>query len=320
MKTKLYFRIAALVLAMSLVFSACKKRKAFKEEDGQTSVDNRDVQAENDLAVKDINDAIGQYNKLRGKGEQANATTDICGMTVDTSGLSSGSIRLNYNGTTCLNRKRSGAIRLTIQDYANGKRWKDVGCVVKVEFLNYKVERTSDDKSIQLDGTQSLINETGGSWWEFVWLKTQSSLGVRSEGKGLNVTFDDGSTASYNIHRRVTYTMPGDTLKNLTCRIEGTGSLNGLSNLENYGITRDGDEFTSQVKTPLVLTLTCGWWAPVEGEVNIKVESKDFTLNCLFGVNSAGSSVAVGQNDCPYGWKVEWKYKKRVRNKVVKYY
>lgn len=319
-KKQFFFGSAMLMLAFALTLGSCKKKREFKDEDGQTSIDNRDAQSENDLAVNDINDAIGNQSKLRGKGETANGISALCGGSIDTTGLSMGSITLMYNGTTCNNRKRTGSIRLTVQDFQNGKRWKDVGCVVKVEFLNYRVERASDDKSIQLDGVQYITNETGGTWWEFVILKTQSSLGVKSEGNSLQVTFDDGKTASYNIHRRVTYTMPGGDLQNLTCTAEGTGSLNGLNNLENYGLTRDGDEFTSQVVTPVVWNWTCGWWAPIRGEVNIVVDSKDFALNCLFGVNSTGTSMDAGPNDCPYGWKIEWKHKKKVRNKVIKYY
>lgn len=319
MRVKFYINCLVALLAALVLFSACQKKKAFKEEDGQSSVDNRDALSENDQAVNDINDAIGAQGKLRGKGEEASGTTQLCGASVDTTYINQGVITLNYNGTTCSNRKRTGAIRLTLQSYTTGKRWKDQGAVVMVEFLNYKVERASDDKSITLNGVQYLTNETGGTWWEFLILKTQPSLGIKSEGNSLQVTFDDGKTASYNIHRRVVYTMPTGDLQSLTCTAEGTGSLNGLGNLENYGLTRDGDEFTSQVVTPIVWNWTCGWWAPIQGEVNVKVDSKEFTLNCLFGVNSSGNSVNVGANDCPYGWKVEWKLKKKTRSKVIRY-
>ena len=63
------FRILVLSMSLLLVFSACKKRKAFNDEDGQSSIDNREVQSENDAAVNDINDVVSQQNKLRGKGE-----------------------------------------------------------------------------------------------------------------------------------------------------------------------------------------------------------------------------------------------------------
>lgn len=318
MTTKHLLKISTLGLCLMLAVSSCKKKNEFKEEDGQTSIDNRDAQSENDAAINDINEAIGQQSKLGSKGAETSAVTgDICGLTIDTLGLSGGSIKLMYNGTTCNNRTRTGSIKLTIQDFANGKRWKQAGCVVKVEYLAYKITRASDGKSIQLDGVQYLTNETGGGWLEFLIFKTQPSLGVTIKGNSLNVMFEDGKTASYNINRRITYTLPGGII---TCTAEGIGSLNGIGNLENYGLTRDGDEFTSQVTTPIVWNLTCGWGAPVQGEVNIKVDSKDFELKCLFAVDAQGNAVTVGANNCAYGWKVEWKYKKKTKKKVIKYY
>ncbi|MFO0321259.1 MAG: hypothetical protein ACK504_02390 [Bacteroidota bacterium] len=161
-----------------------------------------------------------------------------------------------------------------------------------------------------------MTNETGGTWWELIILKTQPSLASSITGTNLNVTFDDSKTAIYNINRRFTYSYPSDLL---TCTGEGIGSSDGLSNLENYGTTRDGDKFTSQVTTPIVWNLTCGPWAPVNGEVNIKVVGKDFALKVLFSVNASGSPVSASANNCPYGWKVEWTYKNKTDKKVFGY-
>ncbi len=65
-------------------------------------------------------------------------------------------------------------------------------------------------------------------------------------------------TASYNINRKFTYTYNPTTIV-LTCVGEGIGITSGsLSNLENFGTTRDGDLFTSQVTTPIVWLLQHG--------------------------------------------------------------
>jgi hypothetical protein len=314
-----YYSVAILIVAAGLTFTSCKKTD-FDKEDGQASSDNRDVQSENDAATNDVNDAIGQQATLHGRGVDVVRTTgvtgNICGLTIDTTGMVAGTIKLNYNGTSCNNRTRTGSIRLTIQDFVNGKRWKNVGCILKVEYLAYKITRTSDGKSIQLDGTQYITNETGGTWWELLILKTQSSLATSVKGTDLNVTFDDGKTAIYNINRKITYTLPGGII---TCTGEGIGSSNGLSNLENYGTTRDGHAFTSQVTTPIVWNLTCGANAPVQGAVDIKVADKEFDLKCTFGVDSKGNTVTPAPNSCAYGWKVEWTYKKKTNNKIFNY-
>ena len=304
-----------------LLLSGCDKNKtAFKNEDGASTVDNRTAQSENDAAVSDVNDVMGNQGSLRGKGEEATGTTgvlgNICGMSLDTGNTRFGSIKLNYNGTTCNNRTRTGSIVLTIVDYALGKRWKTKGCVLKVEYLDYKIKRASDGKSIQFNGIQYITNETGGTWWELFIIKTQTSLSHGVTSSNLLATFEDGKTATYNINRRITYSFPNNIV---TCTAEGTGTSDGLSNLENFGTTRDGDAFTSQVTTPIIWNLTCGAGAPIQGEVNLKVASKAFDLKCLFGVDASGNSITVGTNNCPYGWKLEWTYKKDNNKKIIGY-
>lgn len=322
MKTKgLLFGISGLLLASVLTFTACKKKQEFKNEDGQASADNRTVQSENDAAINDVNTEISNNSLLRGRtsnGASINSVLGIttAGYTIDTTGVHLGTIKINYDGTTISNRSRTGSIRLTIQNYAQGKRWKDVGCVLQVDYLAYKITRASDSKSVQFDGTQLLTNVTGDGWWELLITKTKSSIATSVTGSNLNVLFEDGKTAVYNINRKFTYTFPNNIL---TCTGEGIGSSGGLNNLENYGTTRDGDAFTSEVSTPIVWNLTCGWWAPIQGKAIIKVDSKDFSLDCTFGVDATGNPVTVGLNQCPYGWKVEWSYKNKTSKKIFGY-
>jgi hypothetical protein len=322
MKTKsVLFAISGVIVASALTFTSCKKKQEFKKEDGQASVDNRTVQSENDAAVNDINTEISNNSFLRGRTSNGASIRSALGITaagynVDTTGAYLGTIKINYDGTTISNRSRTGSIRVTIQNYVQGKRWKDQGCVLQVDYLAYKITGPSDGKSVQFDGTQLLTNVTGDGWWELLITKTKSSIATSVTGTNLNVLFDDGKAAVYNINRKFTYTYVSNIL---TCTGEGIGSADGLSSLENYGTTRDGDAFTSQVSTPIVWNLTCGWWAPIQGEAVIKVDSKDFSLDCKFGVDATGNSVSVGPNQCPYGWKVEWTYKNKTSKKIFAY-
>ncbi len=328
MKTnKLILALAAVLMVSSVAFTSCKKKKAFKEENGQSSEDSRNVQTENDAAVNEINTEVGNVANLHGRGEASNGINAIhyalgitaTGYSVSLADTAMGSITITYNGTVVNNRKREGQIKLTILDFAPPikKRWKDVGCVLQVEYINYKVTRASDGKFVKLNGKQNLTNITGGTWWELLIIKTQTSLAssVTSVG-GLNVTFDDGKTAVYNINRKFTYTLPGNVL---TCTGEGIGSAESLSSLENYGTTRDGDAFTSQVTTPIVWNWTCGWWAPTQGAVDVRVDSKEFDLKVTFAVDQGGTPVSVAANSCAYGWKVEWTHKKQTKKKVFGY-
>jgi hypothetical protein len=321
MKTKkVVLALSALMLTLSFTFTSCKKNREFKKENGQTSADSRTAQGENDNAVSDINTAIADQPLMSGRTNGANTVQgvlgNVCGMTVDATQASSGILYLNFDGTTCNNRTRTGTIKLTIIDYATGKRWKDAGCVMQVDYFLYKVTRASDGKSVRLEGTQYLTNVSGGTWFDLLFLG-QPNLVSTVTGTNLSVNFDNASTAVYNINRKFTYTWASSIL---TCVGEGIGSNNGLSNLENYGTTRDGDPFTSQVVTPVVWNTTCGAWAPIQGEVDIKVDTKDFKLNCLFGVNTSGNPVSVGSNSCPYGWKVTCKYKNKTRTLTLGYW
>jgi hypothetical protein len=324
MKTKLF---AALIIAsaiLTLGLTGCKKKKAFKEENGQTSEDSRTVQGENDAVMNDVNIEIGKTS-LRGKSVSANEAEAIKqalsiatdAYTIDSADVANGSIKINYNGVTSNNRTRTGSIRLTIIDFANGKRWKDAGCILKVDYLSYKVTRASDGKSVELNGTQYVTNISGSSWFELLFSPSHPSIITSVTGTGLNVTFDGDKTAVYNINRKFTYSLPGGII---TCTGEGIGSNDGLSSLENYGTTRDGDSFTSQVVTPIVWNWTCGAWAPIQGEVDIKVQDKEFTLNCLFGTDASGNAVTVGSNSCPYGFKVQWSHKNKTNKKIFDYH
>lgn len=305
-------------LGLLITFSSCRKKETKTDENGQASSDSRQAISENDASIDDINKTISDYPLMHGRlsSSAQTASTTICGLSVDTTGSYTGTIKLNYNGTTCNNRTRTGSIRLTIINYASGQRWKMVGCVMKVEYLAYRVTRASDGQYIELNGVQNLTNVSGGTWWE-LFIGTQPNLSSSVTGTNLSVNFNGAGTASYNINRKFTYTWSNLVL---TCSGEGIGSSGGINNLENYGTTRDGDPFTSQVTTPIVWNSTCGWGAPLSGRLLINVPSKHVVLDCVFGVNSSGTPIAVGSNQCPYGWNLSWTYGPSSDSKVVAYW
>ncbi len=316
---KLIYALALIFLAGTLVFTGCKKQKAFKSENGQDSADNRTSQSENDNAINDVNQVISDNSSLHGRlgGTQKISDllgTTICGMTVNTVNIANGEVTLNYNGTTCSNRTRTGSIRLTILSYTSGVRWKNTNAVLQVDYIGYKVTRASDGKSVEFNGTQNVTNLSGGTWFDLFF--GQPSLSHQVTGSNLNVTFEDGKTAVYNINRKFTYTLPGGVL---TCTGEGVGFSNNRPNLENYGKTRDGDNFTSQVTTPIIWNWTCGWWAPTQGAVDIKVDGKYFDLKVTFAVDASGNIVTVAPNTCAYGFKVEWTLKSKTNKKIFGY-
>jgi hypothetical protein len=308
-----YVKLLALCLPLLLSIGACKKRQAFNNENAQSTVDERMMQGQNDQAVQDINIALMGQALLRGRGTgQTSASTSWCGVDVDTLSIFSGIIKLNYNGNECNGTKKTGQIVVTILDYPLHK-WKYQGTKIKMDFNAYKVTRTSDGQSVQIDGTEFMTNESGNTWFE-LWYLNAGSVVQTLTADNLNITFNGSNTAIFNINRRMTFTYSNQIT---SCKVEGLGSAQGKNNLENWGQTRDGDNFTSQVTTPIVWKSSCGGIAPVQGELDIKVDGRDFELKCQLAVDKNGN--VVTDNSCPFGWKVSWSYKSSTNTRIFGY-
>lgn len=323
---KIIFVLAVILIP---IFISCEKRKEFKEEDGKTSEDNRNVQSECDQAINDVNNAITNIGDINGKSYSKISINnqlingEICGATIDTTLKLQGIVTINFDGVTvCNNRKRAGSIKATLIGFSTGTRWKDPGAVLELVYSDYKVTRASDGKSIKFNGTLNLTNVRGGNLILLILglEPNQTSLIHKAEGNNIQIVFDDSKNATWNINRKATYTksMNGNTLV-ITCTAEGIGTYNGINNLENWGTTRDGDAFTSQVSSPIIWNTTCGAGAPVTGVLIMKVDSKEFELTITAGVDQNGNPVTPSVNTCPYGLKVSWKWKNKEDSKIYPY-
>ena len=297
------------------ITAGCKKKREFNSESAQSSVDARMAQGENDEGVKDVNIAIMEDFLLRGRESSLGgqpAGTSLCGVTLDTTKVMSGILTLKYNGTNCFGRTRTGSVRLTILNYPLTK-WKNIGAVVRIEFIDYKMVRSSDGKSVKINGVEEMKNLSGSTWFE-LWYVSQPNVVYSVTGTDMNVTFDNSATAIFNFDRKLTYTYSGNVT---TCRVNGMGSQNGKSNVENWGQNRDGAIFTSEVIDPPVWKSECGAMAPVSGEVWVKEDGKEFDLKCFFGVKSDGEP---STEKCPFGWRVEWSRKSKTNIRIFGYY
>lgn len=311
MKTRILI-VAVIALGMIAVLPSCRKNRIVKNETGQVSEDNSNIQQGIDAAVVDGSNSATNNAMINGRVQ--GMAPDVCGATADTTLRSQGIITLNFDGTTnCNGRIRAGKIRLTLVDYTAGKRWKDVGAVLKFDFIDYKVTRSSDSKSLTFNGTSNLTNTSGGNVVLMV-LGFQPNVIHRVDGTGINVKFDDGKTSTFNVSRQYTHTYSNSVYQ---VKGEGTGNRNSLPNIENWGTTRDGDEFTSQVTEPVIWNSTCGAGKPVAGKLDIKVASKDFGLITTLGTDNSGNVVSGG---CPWGLKVEWTYKNKTGSKLYAYH
>ena len=311
-----FVKLLVLFLPVVFVLSSCKKKKAFKEENGQTAEDIRRVQVQCSEVVTDINITIMEQSLLRGKGlsETETAATQLCGVVVDTSSVFKGITRLNYDGTSCKGIKKSGQIVVSIQDYPL-KKWKHQGALLKIDFVEYKVTG-ADGRNIQIDGTAYMTNVSGNTWYEMRYLNASKLVQTHS-AENLKVTYDGDNTAIFHINRRITFNYAAAS-KITSCTIEGMGSFDGRTNLDNWGQNRDGLNFSTKILTPVLWKSSCGSQAPIEGEAVVKVDGKDFEMNCRFGVDEQGDAIS-GSDTCPYGWKISWSYKRKTSSLVFAY-
>ena len=309
-------RVFAGVVAITLMFCvvSCKKKKAFKDENGQGSEDVRAVQSQSDEVARDINIAIKEQPLLRGGVPGAQAIrTQICGAEVDTIAVLDGILRLSYNGTSCNGIKKTGVIVATLTDYPTTK-WKNKGCTIKIEFISYKVIQ-ANGKLVQFGGTAYLNNVSGNTWYEMTNGLSSSSLMQTQTAENLMVTYDANNTAAFNMNRSLTYNYKASVT---SCKIEGLGSSDGKNYLDNWGQDRIGNHFTTQITVPVIWKSNCGITAPTAGQQILNVQEKDFDLKCDFAVNESGSNV-TDENTCAYGWKASWSLRKKTNTRIFAY-
>lgn len=316
-RTKHRYIVFFLLFLIISMITACKKKKAFKNENAQTSVDVRMFQGQNDAALSDINEAIMGQSLMRGRGTDWVETHQsvICGLDQDTSLWNLGTIKLIYNGTPCKGVVRTGTVVASILNYPSEK-WKNMGASLKIDFLAYKAVWLSDGKTVQIDGTELLKNESGKTWYDLQYLNAPNLVQVLT-GSNLKATYSIDNTANFDVNRRMEYSFD-DATKVTSCKVDGLGSAEGQSGLENWGFTRDGLKFTCKVNSSVIWKTSCGALAPITGEVIIDEEDKEHDLSCHFSVDQNGNSVS-GDQPCPYGWQVSWTYKNKTNTRIFAY-
>jgi hypothetical protein len=312
--TKISIRSAAFLLVLATVLAGCKKKQEFNQETAQATVDNRFVMSEMDEVVKEVNTVVMEQFLLRGKVSGGSGATGnpVCGAKTDTTSMLTGEVNINYDGSECFGRVRTGSVKFTINGYPL-KKWKQPGTVITIEFRNYKVKRSSDTRVMQLSGTQRLTNLSGNTWFE-LWYLGQPSVVYNLAGEDMQVTYDESKIAIVNVNRKMTYTFANNIT---TCRIEGLGSFDGREQLENWGQGRDGLYYSNRVSSPMTWKTSCGAIALTGGESVLKLTEREYEMRCRYGIDEAGNSVS---EVCPFGWEVTWQRKSKTNSRKFGYY
>jgi hypothetical protein len=290
---------------------SCAKRRAFNDESAQTPVEVRQFQLEQDIVMTEANTLLADQFLMRGK-QAGGFAKSLCGCTADTGAVFTGTVSLVYNNSLCNNRRRNGKVRVSLLNYPLSK-WKQAGSTIIVEYQSYAVTYV-DGTTYTLSGTQYVINESGGTWYD-MYYTGQSSLSQRIEADNVRMRYDPLHSSFISTSRRVVYSLKnGVVYANMTA----AGDYNGES-ADTWGTDRDGVLFHAGVTTTMQWNTACGPSKPATGASYVAVDGKAYNFTCTYGVNDEGNTGEWSTGNCATAWRVDWTYKNSSARRVFGY-
>ncbi|HTF30999.1 MAG TPA: hypothetical protein VK625_19220 [Flavitalea sp.] len=292
MKTNLRF-LPVLTLVLFSVLQGCQKNDDDPEPNTDTELvthsdDQTLLSGEMEAITNDVN------IPLEASYTGTNQDSLICSASLvyDTVG-SVKKITINYDGSDCGGfHSRTGTVIISMPSTVH---WKDVGAEITVTYVNVKVTRLSDKKSITINGSHKLTNVSGGLLlYLFI---GQPSITHSITSTGMTVTFDDGSQRQWQVSRQRVYTLANGG----TITITGTHQEGAQTNVAEWGTDRYGVSFTSSITEPLIISGACQYRL-ISGQIKHQRKSGSATLS--FGLNVQGVPVT-----CPAGsyyYKLIW--------------
>ena len=287
-----HFLIASAIISFSFGITSCKKDNNSNTTDTaietKTQADDQSFASnETDIATNDVN---ASFNTYAGSSIQTPvgiqtppAFTLPCDATITVDTASSPhTITINYNGNSCdLRRKRTGTI---IISFAQGFKWKNANVTLTFQFVDFKVTRNFDGKSIVINGTRTITNVSGGLLKD---LATTDSIVHKIDDTNTSITFENGKQRTWETHFTRVFKY------NNGIEISTTGTVAGSN--------RFGNAFTSTILQPLVVEQSCDFNL-VSGEVQHTGAAATSTIT--FGLDASGNPVS----NCPLllYYKVVW--------------
>jgi hypothetical protein len=286
--------LPVLTLAVFTTFTACKK-----ESKPSDPADELSVQADDQNRVSDQIDAVSNdaTNAIESSasysGRMQNPPFSLCDGSVAFDSVSNPrKITITYNGGGCHSGySRTGTIVISM---AANTHWKDQGAAVTVTYQNLKVTRSSDNKSITINGSHTITNVSGGLLYN---LSTQQSITHTISSSTMSITFDDNTQHTWQVARRKVFTYDAGIV--LTVTGDHTdGTKDGIA---EWGTNRFGHAFTTSISQPLVVRQDCAFRI-TSGQVTHEGIG---TATATFGLDVNGSHTS-----CPgtghYYYKLSW--------------
>ena len=296
MKTTNLFRFLLLILAVStLTITGCKKDKPETPADSssltQLTTDEEALEAASDESMNDVNAVLSQGNLKSTAMLPCNATVDSTAVANDTI-----TIYITYNGLNCSGtRYRTGKVEIRRQV---GQHWYQQGAAVIVKHINFAITKVATQKTIVLNGVKIYTNVSGGVIWQLG--NPYPAIVHRVRGH-VSITFEDGTTRTWNVARQKTFT--GNPPENLILTTDGFGSAGSFTDLVIWGVNRQGENFFTQILLPVVHRQVCNW-DPVSGIKKHSIPGDNKSATLTFGFDS--NNLPVTGNECPVKYRVDW--------------
>lgn len=307
------------VVAAFALFTSCGKLQDLLNSNvRQFNEDSNELKGELDQADNDINDALGDIGFGKNETGLSVSSSALCGCVIDTSDLDQDILYFNFDGSTpCFSpsRTRSGQIKVEL---ISGSSWHNAGAVIRETFIDYKITRLSDNRSIEFDGEKTLKNINGNDWLGF--FLSASTLAYQERALDIDVTFENGATAVWNSARVLEWSYvqanstPGIQVPFISFRATGDTTLNGQGTTDSWGLNRFGQDFVTYYNSDIVSNTYCGLWRPKSGELVHEVDGDQYTLT--LGVDQNGNP-ATG--NCAYGFEVSWDVNGNANSQVFSY-
>ena len=287
------FLIASAIITISAGITSCKKDNnnstptdTATETKAQAD-DQSFFSSETDIAT---NDANASFDAYAGSATQTPAGIETppgfalpCDATIAVDTASNPhTITITYNGNNCnLTRKRTGTI---IISFPQGFKWREANATLSVQFVNFKVTRNIDSKSVVINGTRTITNVSGGLLKN---LANTDSIVHKIDDTNMSVTFANDKQRTWETHFTRVFKYNNGIVVSTTGAVTGTN--------------RFGNTFTSTITQPLVVSQSCSFNL-ISGQV--QHTGKNVTATVTFGLDSSGNPIS----GCPLllYYKVLW--------------
>ncbi len=288
--------IMLLIAVMALTISGCKKEST--TDDSVAANDASNISTVMNSTGDDVDNAMSTNHSISGKTESLVFET-IYGATVviDSNGANPGTAVITYTGTDFYGIiQRSGTITITLEGYQNGVRWRDTGAMLQIV---YDLTATINGNTYSFAGTHYIENVYGGLAYQVMDGLVSGTVTRKHTCNNANITFPGGSVRAWSFNRIRTFSI---IYGNPTITLSGDTSVNGISNVAQWGTDRLGEAFYASIPKTISSGFACGFFHPTAGEHVHHVANRTVTID--YGVNSDGG--AFTGSGCAYGYQMTY--------------